>query len=171
MAHISLETELSNRARRAYRSLDEAEQARRELAETLYDGLPARIGEEASRAEGAYMEAHVRLTDREPFGDDSHDGVDDVHHGEELAADHAPTHPQDVAVARDAAIRLRNTGLTALRLVEQAANVEHIEIDGNGYTALRDAATRLIGNAEAFRDAVSEDYERDAEEFLAEQTA
>jgi len=167
MEQTTIETELSNRARRAYRALDEAEAARRQLAETAYEGLPVRVSKEASRIESAYMEAHVRLTDREPFTRDGKEGIEDVHHGEELAGAHAPTNPQDIAVARVRSIQLRNSGLTALRLIEQAADSSHVEIDSNGYTALRAAAIRLIGNAEALRDSLSEDFERDAEELIS----
>lgn len=171
MDHISLETELSARSRRAYRALDEAEKARRTLAETSYDGFPARVAEEASHAHDSFMNAHVFLAGREPYGGDQKGGIDSVHHGEELSAQHAPKNPRDAAIAREAAIELRNTGLTALRFVEISASMTHLEIDGDGYDRLRDAACRLIGNSEALRDTLAEDFVDDADRLLAEERA
>lgn len=155
---IARSRELRNRSRRAYRALDEAEQARSLLAETELDGIPEQIAGIARSERETYVEAHMRLTGMLP----QELSDDDTLVGERAAASHAPENPRDVQPAREAAIALRNAGLTIVRLVERAVDRTHVDVESNAHERLRTQAIEMIGAAEALRDAVQEDFERDA---------
>ncbi|MFC7209263.1 hypothetical protein ACFQL3_01820 [Natronoarchaeum sp. GCM10025321] len=150
---------LESRARRAYDAIVEAEKARQKILELPLEPPLTQLQDPLRDCDKMIQDAIWWLTGRKEVE------VTTQAHGARLAAERLPRNPSNAPEIRACAEHLQQSGTTILTQMTHARDSGDFTGVINLYDDLWQAAVKLVGNAAAISDAVSEGFEKDAAEY------